>query len=90
MNIIQVIYNACLSIYNIIQERKYRVSKVKGKEVYINPNNKAGKDVSLLIGTSQAKKMARSIRKRKKKGNSVRKKDSNNNTDSGDEKSVKK
>lgn len=45
MNIIQVLYNACLSIYNILQERKYRVKKMKK----VQPRKKQQVKISSLI-----------------------------------------
>lgn len=38
MNIVQVLYNACLSVYNILRERKYSVKKDKKRPKKQNKN----------------------------------------------------
>lgn len=66
MNILQVLYNGILSIYNLIKERKYIVKKQKG---VVNYNKLESKSVALDDGEKSSK--VRSVRKSKKRAKNL-------------------
>lgn len=70
MGMIQVIYNAILSVYRLIQEQKYIVKKVKGKMV--GAKSSGGKLKKNKIGSLVSAKKAGKKIGSKKSGSGIR------------------